>query len=217
MSLTTIGLIAGGVAVAGIGVAAAAGGKEDPLAKDDDGDGVSENAGDCNDADPNVRPNGTVSFSVDFAFTGSVDCSARNSRAQTYRVSNNSCSAVTISQLSQNSVRGVGNCTFPGETNRLGLQASSVAPGTSSVIRTGPAAGSSFPGLCCSSGNCSTGSCRVEFNYALATSAGTFTAANTYTITYPRPNSCPKACTNLNPGLRFEGIQAPTCQAGPQD
>jgi hypothetical protein len=197
MSGTTIALIAGGVAAAGLGVAAAAGGggEEDPRAVDNDGDGASENAGDCNDANPNVRPGGTVGFTVQPAFTGNVACNAQATQPQTYTVANNSCNTVTVNSLSFTTRRINGNCSTNNEPRNLPLAATSVAPGATTVVRTGPANGN--PGLCCPSRNCNPGLCNVEFSFALSTSAGSFTANASYTINYPRPNSCPASCTNF--------------------
>lgn len=223
MSAATIGLIAGGVVAAGVGVAAAAGGggEPDPLTVDNDGDGVSENAGDCNDGNPQIRPGGSLSFAVDFAFTGSVDCGAKNSRAQTYRLSNNSCNAVTVNGLSVASRRVSGNCSVIARTTQLPVQTSSVGPGSTTVIRTGAAAGSSFPGLCCFANTCRTGSCVEQFDYMLTTSAGTFTASNSYTITFPNGRSCPPGSqcpANLQVppyAFGFGGVPMPVC--GPRD
>jgi hypothetical protein len=174
-----------------VAAAAGGGGEEDPLTIDNDGDGLSENAGDCNDGNPNVKPSGTVSFAVDFAFSGSVNCGARNSRAQTYRVTNNSCATVTATQLSVAARRVSGNCSYGAQTTQLPIQTSAIGSGAVTTIRTGAAAGAAGLGLCCFGESCQTGSCVTEFDYTLNTSAGTFTAANSYTITFPNPNSCP--------------------------
>lgn len=202
MSGTTIALIAGGVAAAGLGVAAAAGGgggdgdsAPDPLTVDNDGDGASENAGDCNDANPNVRPGGTPTFSVQAAFTGNVLCNARATRAQTYTLTNNSCNTITVNRLTYTTRRITGNCATDNAPRNLPLAATTVAPGATTVVRTGLANG--YPGLCCPNRNCNPGSCNLEYNFALSTSAGNFTAGTPYTITFPRGNSCPATCTEF--------------------
>jgi hypothetical protein len=106
-------------------------------------------------------------------------------------VTNNSCAAVTVNGLSVASRRQSGNCIVVPKTQQLVVQTSNVGPGSTAVIRTGPAAGTAGLGLCCFFSSCQTGSCVQTFDYTLTTSAGTFMANNSYTINFPNPNSCP--------------------------
>jgi len=73
----TLPILIGVGAAAAVGVAVAAGGggeaPEDPAARDDDLDGYTENAGDCNDSNRLVGPFGTPSFSARFE-TPVFDC-----------------------------------------------------------------------------------------------------------------------------------------------
>jgi hypothetical protein len=173
--------------------------KKDPAESDDDGDGVSEKDGDCDDGNKDVSPNGGFSFNVDFAWTGSTACGASSTRAQTYRVQNKSCTPLTVSSLTL--VRfGSGSSVCPpgpGGTETLALSANSVAPGATTTIRTGPPPSGTAPPICCIQDNaprtgvglCPTGNCTVSETYTLTTSAGTATATNSFVVT--APNGCP--------------------------
>jgi hypothetical protein len=145
MSATTIALIAGGVVAAGAAVAVAAGGgDEDPLAVDDDGDGVSENAGDCNDGNAQINPNGQVNFTNARFPTATITCtSGQGPRPLNIEISvdgvNNRCSAMNVSaqvtyrvEASRNTNDNPGE-TFPGGSPSV--SPASLGPGTSANQR----------------------------------------------------------------------------------
>lgn len=75
--------------------------QKDPAAVDDDGDGVSENEGDCDDKNKEISPTGGFNFTMDFAFTGNIGCNQMNPRQQVYRLQNLSCSPLTVESLTQ--------------------------------------------------------------------------------------------------------------------
>jgi hypothetical protein len=146
MSATTIGLIAGGVVAAGAVVAVAAGGGDDvdPLTVDDDGDGVSENAGDCNDGNAQINPNAQVTFTNARFPTGTINCSSgQGPRPLNIEISvdgvNNRCSATNVSAQVTYRVEASRNTNDnPGETFAGGSPAvspASLGPGTSATQR----------------------------------------------------------------------------------
>ena len=175
--------MAGGAAAAVL----ASGSKADPADADADHDGFSVRQGDCNDADATVRPGGDVQLTVDFAFDGTTACGARNPRPQVYRLANQSCDTVTVQGLQVTLTLG-GTCTG-GESYALSLEAASVGPGATAIVRHGAAAGTVAP-LCCQSYPCTPGTCTVSLQYALATSAGTKTVGETYSIADPSGRDC---------------------------
>ena len=137
---------------AGAGVAAVArGGSEDapgsgdPLAAtDNDGDGFSVSAGDCNDSDPTIRPGGMVSFNVRFAFSGTVGCQRTNPRQQVYTIENKSCEAFTFSHLEwQARVVDSLERTTDSLSTILAVERTTIEAGESATIRSGPPGGTS--------------------------------------------------------------------------
>ncbi len=208
-----------GLLLAGVGAAAAAGavvalagGKVDPLTTDDDHDGFSEKAGDCNDADPAVNPNGGIAFTVDFALAGAFNCSVPNARVQTYTVRNNTCSLVTITSLTY-ATSGSGNCTFDTQAD-LRLSATSVASGASVVIRQGQPAGQGFA-LCCASYPCRAGECTIRDTYTVNTSAGSRTATNSFSVTDLTGRDC-RACSDVfSPRIQGAPGTADACRVDP--
>ena len=187
--MATIGLIAGGVAAAGIGVAAAAGGggsdTPDPLTTDDDRDGVSENAGDCNDGNPQVNPSGTIDFTnARFEDTSSVCPDGANDAPTNFTVLvdgvNNRCgTTVTITSASVQFVVQIANRTNnrPGQRINVGNLTPSpatVGSGVSATVRVDPR-------LVCTNPRGPSGGAFNEFsaNVTLNTSAGNFTLATT--------------------------------------
>ena len=158
------------------------------LDTDNDHDGFTVQAGDCDDTNAAVHPGGDVLFTVDFAFAGTPACSARNPQQQVYRVTNNSCTAVSLQTL-QVSLSLGGSCSG-GQTYTVPLETAQVAPGATAVVRHGAHAGTVAP-LCCQSFPCAQGTCTAALQYALATSAGTRTVTQSYGISDPSGRDCP--------------------------
>lgn len=185
-------LVLVGVAAVGGGLALASK-KTDPRDADADKDGVSINQGDCNDNDPQIKPNAGFSFTVDFVFTGTISCAQRNTRPQTYRIQNNSCSPLTVQSL-RATAGGVGNCTFQ-DTANLPLSATTVGAGSSATIRT--AAGTNTAtALCCSNPPCAIGNCTISEQFTVTTSAGAQTVTNSFVVTDPTGRTC-SACADV--------------------
>ena len=159
-----------------------------PAAVDNDHDGFTVQQGDCDDANAAVHPGGDVLFTVDFAFAGTTACSARNAQPQVYRVTNNSCTAVSLQSLQVSLTLG-GTCSGA-QAYSLALETTQVAPGATAVVRRGAAAGAVAP-LCCQSYPCAEGTCTAALQYALATSAGTKTVTQSYGISDPSGRDCP--------------------------
>ncbi len=177
------------LAAGGAAVAALAGGKgTDPMDADNDHDGFSVRAGDCDDGNAAVHPGGDVLFTVDFAFAGTTACAARNPQQQAYRVTNNSCAAVALQGLQVSLTLG-GTCSG-GQAYTVPLEATQVAAGSTAVVRRGAPAGAVAP-LCCQSYPCAAGTCTAALQYALATSAGTKTVTQSYAISDPSGRDCP--------------------------
>jgi hypothetical protein len=125
-------LLIGGAVAAAAGAAIALAGGEDPLTVDDDGDGVSENEGDCDDANRAVGPGGGFEFTIDQAFSGTFSCSARNPAQQVYRVRNDSCAPLPIQALQITLTTG-GQCTAGTTSYSVPVEVTSV-PGASSAV-----------------------------------------------------------------------------------
>lgn len=187
-------LVLVGVAAVGGGVALAASKKTDPRDADADKDGFSINQGDCNDSDPQIKPNAGFSFTVDLVFTGTISCAQRNTRPQTYRIQNNSCAALTVQSL-RAAAGGVGSCTFPQETRDLTLSATTVGAGSSATVRTAAGANTAAA-LCCSSPPCTIGNCTISEQYTATTSAGAQTVTNSFVVTDPTGRTC-SACSDV--------------------
>jgi hypothetical protein len=94
--------------------------------------------------------------------------------------------------LTETFASGGGGCTPENFSVTLPLQVSSVAPGATTVIRTGAAAGTSRT-LCCSARSCNTGTCNFTETYAVKTSAGSRTLSNAVSIAVETP-SCLPSC-----------------------
>ncbi len=136
-------------------------------------------------------------FAVDFAFSGAVNCGASNTRAQTYRITNRSCSSFVVQKLVVNRGLTAGNCTLTPSAD-LFLNGTTVVPAAAgvpgtAVIRTGAAAGTAHL-LCCSSPPCTVGNCSFNEGYTVTTTAGTKTVANTLTVTDSTGRDC-VSCT----------------------
>ena len=164
-----------------------------PAEVDADHDGFTVAQGDCDDSNAAVHPGGEVAFAVDFAFSGAAACSARNPAQQVYRVTNDSCAAVTLQGLQVTLALG-GTCSG-GDAYSVPLEVAQVAPGATTIIRRGAPAGS-VAALCCQSFPCPPGACTVGLQYALATSAGTRTLTQSYTVNDPTGRDCP-ACGTI--------------------
>jgi hypothetical protein len=178
------------IAAAGVLALFAACGANSPnaLDADNDRDGFSVAAGDCDDSRAAVHPGGDVLFGVDFAFAGTIACSARNPQQQVYRVTNNSCTALSLQALQVSLTLG-GACSG-GQSYTVPLEATQVAPGATAVVRRGAPAGAVTP-LCCQSYPCAQGTCTAALQYALGTSAGTKTVTQSYAISDPSGRDCP--------------------------
>lgn len=169
-------------------LAACGGGSPNAADTDNDRDGFTVQGGDCDDANAAVHPGGDVLFSVDFAFAGTTACSARNPQQQVYRVTNNSCAAVSLQSLQVTLALG-GTCSGT-QAYTVPLETTQVAPGATAVVRRGAATGAVAP-LCCQSYPCAQGTCTAALQYALATSAGTKTVTQSYAINDPSGRDCP--------------------------
>jgi hypothetical protein len=105
ISGTTLALIGGGVAAAaGVALAAGGGGEPDPAQQDNDRDGFTPAAGDCNDASAAVNPNGTFTLqNARFETTNSTCPNGASNSPQAIAVvadaTNNRCAAVSISAV----------------------------------------------------------------------------------------------------------------------
>jgi len=146
LSATTIGLVAGGAALAVGGVALAAGGGDepDPTQVDNDGDGLSEAQGDCNDADRNVTPSGTPTLTGGrFEAPGST-CPEGNPSSTSIPIivdaRNNGCGVVTVNSATVvfTVTDAMGTIDTPGEQvtlNEVPFTPNTLAPGTATSVR----------------------------------------------------------------------------------
>ncbi len=208
-----VGIAAGGVALAGVGVAAAGGGgddsndshsssqpQQDPRAVDNDGDGFSENQGDCDDANHNVNPNGTLVFSgarfepAVVACPVGADGQALDLGAAV-NVSNNSCRTATISSATINiTITAVENTndtvgeTYPLEG--LPFAPNSVGAGGFTTLRVTTQAGN-----CHNPAGGDQGAVEFGGTLLLETSAGSFTLPlqNSYHVDFPVSGLFPSA------------------------
>lgn len=185
----------------GVGGAAAAAAavilltKKDPLEVDDDGDGVAEKQGDCNDSDRQILPGGAFSIKVTADLSGAVNCNTPYSNITVF-ATNLDCSPVTVSSVTWTSAHTSGSSCFGGNfTTSIQVTTSTVASGT----RDGVIATRTVGGLagCCTRGNCGSfdTTCGWTETYSVVTNRGTFSQPNNYTITFPRGFSC-QACTS---------------------
>lgn len=179
-------LIGAGVLAVGGGVALAAGGGKavDPLTTDDDRDGLSEIAGDCNDANPAINPNGAVTFTNARFETPEFTCAAGGTSVPDpveilVDGRNNKCANLTISEasvvLTIVDLFRVSNRlgqTFP-ETN-LPFSPAAVAAGTGGVVKV-------TPRFFCSDSRGPSGGAfyALTASVTLVTSGGTFTLQTT--------------------------------------
>jgi len=160
---TTTLLVVGGVAAAGAALAATSGGSgsdaTDPLDVDDDG--FSENQGDCNDANPNASPGGTVTATVNDTQAGLTMSCPGPATAITYSVTNAGCTSVTVQSITHttNAEGSTATSEYPPSA------ANTVPPGQTVVVRRIDRTAGDWP--CCSYGPCSrgttTGTFRVSF------------------------------------------------------
>lgn len=115
-----LGLVAGGIAVAG-GVAALAL-KKDPLEVDDDKDGFSEKQGDCDDRNAAISPNGRLEFSNARFESTLFNCPRASNNADVkailFDATNNSCTTSSVSSVSATItiVTAAGTTNFSGQT-----------------------------------------------------------------------------------------------------
>jgi hypothetical protein len=133
-------------------------------------------------------------FNVDFAFSGSFNCGQSNIRAQTYRITNRSCSALTVQRLVLNRglTAGTSCSVTPSEelaVNGTTVVAAAAGTPTTAVIRTGSPAGTAHY-FCCSAYPCTVGSCSLNEGYTVTTSAGTKTVTNTVTVIENTARDC---------------------------
>jgi hypothetical protein len=116
--------------------------KQDPLEVDDDGDGLSENQGDCNDGNRDVRPGGAVTAVVSDTYSGgTVMCS--QPREVAISVSNRSCATVAVLGMVGCGESVSSTCPsgplWPQPWCRDGwppVQSVSVAPGSTQIVAT---------------------------------------------------------------------------------
>jgi hypothetical protein len=187
---TTALLVGAGLAAAGAAVAVAASGgggdsgppsTEASRARDDDGDGLSENGGDCNDANAAVRPGGGFDFQVTFGYGGFMTC-LTPLVPSTIRITNNDCAPLSYVLISHQQIFGAP--TQPDAPR----PAATVAPGAT-VTRMeyiDPAA--YF--LCCRSGPCQGNEVESgEESWTITTEAGSRTVPNPFSFVF---GTCPQ-------------------------
>jgi hypothetical protein len=141
-------------------------------------------------------------FAVDFGFSGAFNCGQSNSRAQTYRITNRSCSALTVQRLVLNLGITSGSCTAT-PSRDLSLNGTTVVPAAAgapatAVIRTGNPAGTAHY-LCCATYPCAVGSCSLNEGYTVTTSAGTKTVANSVTVIESSGRDCALCAGSVGP------------------
>ena len=181
MSLTTIGLIAGGAAAAiGVGVAVAGGKDPNPQEIDSDRDGFTPLAGDCNDGDPSINPNGAVSFENARFENPASTCPDGSNNGQVSLVvvvdgRNNRCSAVTINTLNVTlTVTAVTNVNNQvGQSfafNNVTFSPATLAPGSRTTVR------SDLMPTCTNPARNNAGFTELSARLTIATSAGEFSA-----------------------------------------
>ncbi len=191
--VSTLLLVGGATVAAGLVAAVAlASGEPDPLTVDNDGDGFSENQGDCDDANPNARPNGPV--------TANYTSSTANQRVPCYAVSsvtatvtNRSCANVTVQSIRVNSgyVSGFGNCQTGSAVDSVTPNAATnVPPGSTDMV-----VHQRSSNVACCTGSCvfPAGTfCTFQYSYTVVTSAGELPAGSFQrTIDYIG-NQCPR-------------------------
>jgi hypothetical protein len=202
-TLAIAGIVAGG-AVVTVGAAKAVGGgddssdssgssqpQQDPRAVDNDGDGFSENQGDCDDTNHAVNPNGTLGFSgarfepAVVACPVGADGQALDLGASV-NVGNNSCSTATIRSAAIHvTITAVENTLDTvGETYRfegLPFAPNSVGAGGWTTLRV------STQAFSCYNAGAEVGVVEFSGTLMLETSAGSFTVPlqNSYHVDFP--------------------------------
>ena len=178
-------VVLGGVLAAGAtaGVVAASGGSGESgtpaTERDDDGDGVSEAQGDCNDGDRNVRPDGGFSYRAEFPWQGALHCARPPQGAERHLVKNNSCAPLVIRRFTQlHAVEPVVCFSGSGPVTIDMGPVSPVPPGAEATIATTPTRAFAS---CCNVMPCAEwgarrlpwgGGCLHKFRWTLETSAG---------------------------------------------
>jgi hypothetical protein len=154
------------------------GGAPSALGRDDDGDGLSEEGGDCNDADPAVRPGGGFDFTVSFPHTGSVSCRTTPAWVYPVRIANLGCNPLNYTLIYQQQVVGLA-------PESEGRTTGTVAAGaTESRTLFGDPAQSL---LCCRT-TCTSLSLDLQESWTIETALGNRTASNA--VRFDRA-SCP--------------------------
>ena len=199
-----VALVAG-VAAAAAGAGLALAGGSDPLEEDDDGDGLSERAGDCNDADREVKPGGPFSVTVSTFARDAVHCAAGYAPIEV-RGTNLGCETVQVFSVTLTDELIAGGC-FGGSSQPFSVPIDARLVGTG--MRDHLIARRQFSGTigCCRRGVCAVESaCDFASEYAIVTSAGTHFARFTYTVRYPLGPSCPACPEGLGgPFVRMSG------------
>jgi hypothetical protein len=130
---------------------------------------------------PPCTPNG-FTFTINYGFTGTFACSKTNGTQQSYTVTNNTCSRLTVQSLGVSyAFQGLCTGSVPRTENLILNGATTIAPGTTAVIRTGAPVGQART-FCCPNPPCAPATCTVNESFALNTSAGTQTLTNTFTV-----------------------------------
>jgi hypothetical protein len=193
ISAATVGLIAVGGAAAAAAVVVAKKEDTDPLDVDDDGDGLTENQGDCNDNNAAVNPSGSVDFmNARFEPAGTVCPAGATGQPLEFPIvvtgTNHRCDTVTISSVSV--LMTIVNVNNTNDTvgDTFTLDDVPFSPGS-----IGAAGGSATIRLTPTAGNCSNprggraGQVDLSGQVTLQTSAGTFTvnAGNNVRVDFP--------------------------------
>ncbi len=185
-------LIGGGVAAVGTGVvvAATSGKKEDPLERDDDGDGLTERAGDCDDTRAFVKPGGTITASVSSLVAGRI-VNCNDVERITVTVTNYSCQAVTVTRFEARGAVLSGRCTIGDWSMRP--DTTQVLAGNSAQIIEARQVYSGSGGVgCCWPQGCTGAACVFGETYTVVTDQGTIDAGTmSYTTVF---SDCEKVC-----------------------
>jgi hypothetical protein len=176
--------VLGAGAAAGVGIAAVASGggggaspappAVDPRSVDDDGDGVSEAQGDCDDARGDVHPNGAVTVSPAVSTVAGKTVRCTQPVPVTITLTNLSCQSVLVSGIARNTKVRLGHCNAA-DPFTYRPDAGTVRPGQTAAVLDRPIY---TGGSGCCHGACSGITCRISEHFVVETGAGSYPAGS---------------------------------------
>jgi hypothetical protein len=160
--------------------------------RDDDGDGFSEDQGDCNDRDATISPNGKITVEFNLLMDGSVDCDQPFSGTETVKATNHSCTTESVTLSVTGTYLEDSEC-WNDTTSVLQskIYGASLAPGETKTLYTATGRTNYF-GCWCSGPTCHWTS-RYTETFTLMSSQGAQSKTRTYwynSRTCPICSSC---------------------------